>query len=117
MLAPRLTCGSCISRRTEIYVPLPYGNVEATLRALALPHQPDEALEQIARVARAGRSLGVILHREHRLALELDACVRSVKQRDMRFFRVLRQRVAVHREAVVHRRDLDLAGRQILNRM
>jgi hypothetical protein len=35
----------------------------------------------------------------------------------MRLLDVLRQRVLVEREAVVHRRDLDLAGRHVLHRM
>src|SRR5450631_794330 len=41
-------------------------------RALVRPHQIGEPLEQIVRIARAGRGLGVVLHREHRLAFELD---------------------------------------------
>src|SRR3954453_11944290 len=48
---------------------------EDTLRPLVRPHQIREPLEQIVRVARARRGLGVILHREHRLALELDAAI------------------------------------------
>src|SRR5216684_1944156 len=48
---------------------------ERALRALLLPHQIREPLEQIVRVARTGRSLGVVLHREHRPAIELDAAI------------------------------------------
>src|SRR3989304_57435 len=47
--------------------PLPQG--ERVIRlTLPSPHHPHEPLEQVAAVARAGRGLGVILHREHRLA-------------------------------------------------
>src|SRR5450756_1029883 len=61
------------------------------LRALVRPHQIGEPPEQIMRVARAGRRLGVILHREYRLALELDAAIGAVEQRNMGLGRTLRQ--------------------------
>src|SRR5581483_12341474 len=51
------------------------GNDELRLRPLVRPHQIGEAVEQIMRVARAGRGFRVILHREHRLAVERDAAI------------------------------------------
>ena len=68
-------------------------------------------------VARAGRGFRVVLHREHRLVFERDAAIGAVEQRHMRLLDILRQRVLVDREAVVHRSDLDLAGGQVLHRM
>src|SRR2546421_12093378 len=53
------------------------------LPVLLRPHQIRKPLEQIMRVARAGRGFRVTLHREHRLALELDAAIGAVEQRDM----------------------------------
>src|SRR5262245_10328654 len=88
-----------------------------SLGALALFHQPHEPLEQVAAVTRTGRGLRVILHREHWLVFQRNAAVRSVEQRHMGFDCVGRQRLAVDREAVVHRGDLDLAGGEILHRM
>src|SRR5262245_32441426 len=69
----------------------------------ALLHQRDEALEQIAAVARAGRRLGMVLDREYRLVLEGNAAVRAVEQRDVGLLGIGGQRRAVDREAVVHR--------------
>ena len=111
-------CGSSRLRRRPLFPPL--SRVERTRPSqprLALAHQVDEALEQIMAVARAGRSFGVILHREDRLAFELDAGIGAVEQRDMRLLGLGRERVAVDREAVVHRGDLDLAGGLVLHRM
>src|SRR4051812_22297427 len=85
--------------------------------AFGRAHQIGESGEEIMAVARAGRGLRMILHREHRPVFQGDAAVRSVKQRDMRLLRALRQRLAVDREAVIHRSNLDLAGGEILHRM
>jgi hypothetical protein len=68
------------------------------------------------RVARAGRGFGVVLHREHRPAVErmpqlepsnseMWVCVAPSAGR------------LVDRKAVVHRGDLDLAGGLVLDRM
>ncbi len=84
---------------------------------VALAHQAGEAAEQIVAVARAGRGLRVVLHREHRPVLQREAAVRAVEQRDVRLLDIRRQRLLVDREAVVHRGDLDLAGGQVLHRM
>src|SRR5262249_60600660 len=45
------------------------------LRPLPLPHQIRKAVEQIMGVARTGGGFRVVLHREHRLALERDAAI------------------------------------------
>src|SRR5215831_11476586 len=68
-------------------------------------------------VARARRGFGMVLHREYGLVLERDAAIRAIEQRHMRLLAILRQRVLVHSEAVVHRGDLDLAGCEILHGM
>src|SRR3954470_16090042 len=86
-------------------------------RALVGAHQIREALEQVMRVARPRRSLGMVLHREHRPALELDAAVGAVEQRDMGLRGAFGQGRLIHREAVVHRCDLHLAGGLVLYRM
>src|SRR3954454_21266686 len=100
-----------------VIVPGPRG-LESRGSALpALPHQSYEPLEQIAAVARAGRGLGVVLDREHRLVLERDAAVRAIEQRHMRLHRICWQRRAVDRKAVVHGGDLDLASSEVLYRM
>jgi len=49
-------------------------------RGLPGAHQAGEARKQIMAVARPGRGLGVILHGEHRLALEGEPAIRSVEQ-------------------------------------
>src|SRR6266496_2040409 len=56
---------------------------KSCLRPLLRSHQIGEPLEQIMRVARAGGGFRVILHREYRFALELDAAIGAVEQRDM----------------------------------
>ena len=42
-----------------------------------------EAREQVVAVVRAGAGLGVVLHRKDRLAIDAQARVRAVEQRDM----------------------------------
>src|SRR5689334_15036379 len=105
---PFLDSGFAASRRA--------GMTSSNL-ALGLPHHLDETREEIMTVARAGRGLRMVLHREHRLVLEREAAIGSVEQRHVRLLDILRQRVLVHRESVVHRGDLDLAGGEILYRM
>src|SRR5436309_3404377 len=50
-----------------------FDELRNSLRALLLPHQIRKSLEEIMGVARAGRGVRMVLHREHRPALELDA--------------------------------------------
>src|SRR4029078_10778487 len=82
-----------------------------------LPHHLAKAREEIMTVARAGRGLRMVLHREDGPVLEREAAIGAVEQRHMRLLNILRQRILVDREAVVHRGDLDLAGGEILHRM
>src|SRR5690242_5209530 len=70
---------------------------------LLRPHQIGKALEQIMRVARARGGFRVILHGKHRLAVERDAAIGAVEQRDVRLGGALRQRCLIHGKAVVHR--------------
>src|SRR5689334_3553365 len=74
--------------------------------------QVDEAPEEIARVVRTGRSLGMILDGEERLFRVREPFDGAVVQIEVRERRLALQRVDVDREAVVLRRDLDLAGRR-----
>src|SRR5260221_14707726 len=64
-------------------------------------HCGDEAVEQVVAVLRAGGGLGVVLHREDRLAGYRQALERAVEQRDMGGLDAGRQRIRQHREAVV----------------
>src|SRR4051794_20155054 len=89
----------------------------AALSALVRAHQIGKTLEQIMRVARARRGLGMILHREYRPAFELDAAIRAIEQRDMGLGCALWQGRLIHRETVVHRGDFDLSGGLVLHRM
>jgi len=52
------------------------------------------------RVARAGGGLRVILHREYRLAVELDTAIGAVEQRDMGLRRAFGQGRLIHRETM-----------------
>src|SRR6202023_1719189 len=84
-----------------LFTSSPYGfscSPTADLRSShpsALAHQASEAAEQVVAVARAGRGLGVVLHREHRPVLERDAAVRAVEQRHMGLDRGRRQGGAI----------------------
>src|SRR5437762_4064023 len=69
------------------------------------------------RVARAGRGLGMILHREYRPAFELDAAIGAIEKRDMGLGCALWQGRLIHREAVVHRGDFNHSGGLVLDRM
>ena len=76
-------------------------------------HLVDELPEQVVRVVRAGRRFGMVLHARR------PACRRGASPSTVPSFRfrcvtrhVGRQRVGIDREAVVLRRDLDLAGRR-----
>src|SRR5262249_33157071 len=85
--------------------------------ALLLFHQRDEAGEEIVTVLRTRRSLGMVLHAEHRPILHLEPAIGTVEQRDVSLLDIRRQAVAVHGEAVIHRGDLDLAGGEVLHRV
>ncbi len=75
-------------------------------------------LEQVVRVVRAGRGLGVILHAEQRQRAVAQALQRVVVQVDVRQVDfALLQRVGIDGEVVIVRGDLDLAGLHLLHRM
>src|SRR5687768_4243720 len=84
-------------------------------KTLALLHRLQELLEQIVGVVRPRRRLGVVLHREDWLVEVTEAFDGSVVEIEMRHADVRRQRVGIDGEAVVLRRDLDLARAQILH--
>ena len=91
-------------------------------------HEVDEAVEEVRGVVRAGRGLRVVLHRErrqverpqtlHDVVVEVDvadhdpAVAAAVVRRDG-----LAVEGRVHREAVVVRGDLDLAGGAVHHRL
>src|SRR5437764_13434524 len=91
--------------------------VRVAIFSLRLFHFLDEAGEEIMTVLRAGRGFRVILHREDRLAVERQAAIRPVEQRDMGLDHPLGQAGAIDGEAVIHGSDLDLAGDKVLDRM
>ena len=50
----------------------------------------------------------MVLHGKGRVIGELQAAIRAVEQRAMRFPRILRQACGIDRKTVVHGDDLDL---------
>ena len=68
-------------------------------------------------VARAGRSLGMVLHRKRRAIGHLETAVRTVEQRPMSFPRIGGQTSRIDRKTMVHRHDLDLTGGKVLHRV
>ena len=66
---------------------------------------------------RSWRSLRVVLDAEDGLGLVPQPLDRAVIQVDVRHLHIRGQRFRVHGEAVVLRRDLDLAGGKVLDRM
>src|SRR5262249_15897443 len=84
--------------------------------ASLLAHQIGEAMEQVVGVVRPGRSLGVVLHRQHRPLAMPQALAGAVVEVEMRRLPpVRRHRRRVDGEAVVLRGDLDLAGGDVLH--
>src|SRR5262249_4398772 len=80
-------------------------------------HHLDEAAEEIARVVRAGRRLRMILHREGGLTLDRQALDGAIVQVHVCHLGAVAERVHVDHEAVILRRDLDLAGGEVLHRL
>src|SRR5580658_5626496 len=102
--------------------PAPMIRIEAMSVRLAMPDrllvdEPDEALEEIMAVLRSGRGFGVILDREDRLAGHAQALVAAVEERHMGRRDIGGQALGLYPEAVILAGDLDLSGRQILDRM
>src|SRR5579871_2570086 len=82
-----------------------------------LSHQLAEFFTQIDAIMRAGGGFRVILHTEERPALVTQALEGLIVEVDVRRFEIGRQRVEPYREAVVLRRDLDLVGALIQDRL
>src|SRR5258707_7550934 len=76
-------------------------------------HHLDEPPEQIAAIARAGGSLGVVLHREHRPVPDAQAAIGAVEERNVSLLNAVGEAFRVNSEAVIHRRDLDPAGGEV----
>ena len=75
--------------------------------AFASSHQLHEIVEQVVRIVRAGRGLGMVLHAEDRLAAMAEAFQRLVVQIDVGDFDLAEfERIGIHREAVIVRGDL-----------
>src|SRR5262245_7061986 len=91
---------------------------EAWVRSQApLIDQVDKALEEVMAVLWAGRSLRMVLHREHRLAFDPQPFIRIVEQRDMRGSHADRQSGGIDHETVILAGDFHFTGFQILDRM
>src|SRR5258706_13507887 len=82
-----------------------------------LLHQPDEFIEEVRHLARAGGSFGVALETVRGLVGELDPLQRTVEERAVRRLHVRGERFLVDREAVVLAGDEDLAAREFLHGM
>src|SRR2546426_7229009 len=94
------------------------------MRAAAWPRhsrlldQLHELREQVERVVRPGRRLGVILHGQDRLAAMAKAFQSLVVQIDVcELDVVVAERVGIDGEAVILRRDLHPPAAQIFDRM
>ncbi len=86
--------------------------------AWVLRHELHEVIEEIAGIVRTRRSFGVILDAERRMIAMAKAFQRIVIQihvRDFDFVQV--ERIGIHREAVIVRCDLHLAGDFVDHRM
>src|SRR4051812_8871426 len=84
------------------------GTKDAKVR-LPLLHRLDELPEQVVRIVGAGRRFRMVLHREDRLRGMPETFDGPVVQVEMRHGDVRRQRVGIHREAMVLRGDFDFA--------
>ena len=77
-----------------------------------------EIVEQIVRIVRAGRGLGMVLHAEHRMIAMAEAFQRLVVQIDVGELDLVQvERIGIHREAVIVRRDLHLVGELVQHRV
>src|SRR6266545_4925603 len=78
---------------------------------LSLRHEFHEVIEKIVRIVRSGRGFRMILHAEDRVAAMAEALqglIVEIHVRDLHLVEI--ERIRVHRETVIVRRDLDLAG-------
>src|SRR5580765_6166909 len=65
----------------------------------------------------AGRGLRMILHAENRQLAMTHPFDGAVVQVDMRHFHFVRQRLGIDRETMILRRDRDLAGLEVFDRL
>ena len=77
----------------------------------------DEEAEQVIRVVRARRRLGMVLDAEDRLVPVPEPLERAVVQVDVRHHHARGQRLGIDRESVVLRRDFHAAGLHLLHRV
>src|SRR5262245_45478225 len=70
--------------------------------ALPLTHHLREAFKEVKGILRPRARLGVVLHRNDRLARDAEPAVRSIKERFVALLDAFRQRRRVHGEAMVH---------------
>src|SRR4051794_8184609 len=87
------------------------------LARLRLLHLRDEAGEEVMAVLGAGRGFRMILYGEDGPAFKRNAAIRAVEERHMCLDHAFGQARPLDGEAMVHGRDLDLAGREVLDRM
>src|SRR5262249_20994327 len=80
-------------------------------------HHRGEPVEEIERVVGAGGRLGVVLDAERATVPRGEPLARAVVEVDVRALDARGERREVDAEAVVLRRDLDAAGREILHRL
>ena len=80
-----------------------------------LLHRLDELVEQVRGIVRSGPSFGVILDRIDRQARVPETFDSVVIQIDMRDLAIGRERISIHREAVILRGDFDAPRGQVLH--
>lgn len=59
----------------------------------------------------------MVLHRKSRVISQFETAIRTIEQRFMSFPRIGGQTCRIDRETMIHRYDLDLTGRKILDGM
>src|SRR5471030_2597333 len=93
--------------------------VVASGHPLWLPaHELYKIVEQITRIVRTGRGFRMVLHAEDRMVAQPEAFERLIVEIHVRDFHVARvERIRVHREAVIVRRDLHLLRYFVAHRM
>src|SRR5687767_9743296 len=95
-----------------------YFGIGRSCSFLVCGHQRREPLEQVVRVVRSRRRLGVVLHREHGPLAMPHALARVVVEVQVRRLPAARRHGGgVDGEVVVLRRDLHAARRDVLHRM
>ncbi len=81
-------------------------------------HEFYKVIEKVSRIVRTGRRLRVVLYAKHGIIPmpeSFERFVVEIRVRDLDFVQV--QRIGIHREAVIMRRDLDFPGDFVQHRM